>query len=178
MLHSRPRPSGLIEPCRPTTALKPHVGEGWLHELNYDGYRLFARRTIAGVELITRNGHNWAARYPLVTKAVGALKACAAASGGGRECDHQAGEDASARCRAGRRLNRFRGCRRPEKAQGSRTSERRAGGRLTDNPHHSCASARSWPCCPRHCRLSKRRSQPQTIDRPRHGTPPGRICSG
>jgi hypothetical protein len=31
----RPRPSGLIEPCRPTPRFKPHVGEGWLHELNY-----------------------------------------------------------------------------------------------------------------------------------------------
>src|SRR3981081_1342278 len=68
MLHSRPRPLGFIEPCQPTTALKPPIGAGWIHEIKHDGYRMMAQRAGERVRLITRNGYDWSERYPAVVK--------------------------------------------------------------------------------------------------------------
>jgi bifunctional non-homologous end joining protein LigD len=47
-----------------------------VHEIKHDGYRLMARRdpVSVGIRLLTRNGHNWASRYPLIVKAVSQLK--------------------------------------------------------------------------------------------------------
>jgi bifunctional non-homologous end joining protein LigD len=50
------------------------AGPGWLHEIKHDGFRLMARRDAAGVRLLTRNGIDWSARFPLIVEAVGALK--------------------------------------------------------------------------------------------------------
>jgi bifunctional non-homologous end joining protein LigD len=69
-------PSGpFIEPCLPSPADKPPSGSNWIHEIKHDGYRLMARRDPVGIRLITRNGHDWAGRYPLVVEAVNHLKA-------------------------------------------------------------------------------------------------------
>jgi hypothetical protein len=74
MLHSRPRPSGCIEPCQPSNALKPPIGAGWIHEIKHDRYRMMAQRSGDRVRLITRNGYDWSERYPAVTKALELLK--------------------------------------------------------------------------------------------------------
>jgi bifunctional non-homologous end joining protein LigD len=75
----RPYPSpkrpGLIEPCIPTLASRPPVGPQWLHEIKHDGYRLIARKTVGRVRLFTRRGYDWTDRYPLIAKAVTALRA-------------------------------------------------------------------------------------------------------
>ena len=60
-------------PCRPTSADRPPTGPNWIYEIKHDGFRLMARRDSVGIRLLTRNGHNWAARYPLVFQAVDAL---------------------------------------------------------------------------------------------------------
>src|SRR5262245_24805743 len=39
------------------------------------GSRLMVRRDGAGIRLITRNGHDWSGRFPLISEAAGALKA-------------------------------------------------------------------------------------------------------
>jgi ATP-dependent DNA ligase len=73
----RPRraaPPGFVEPCLPSRAERPPSGPGWIHEIKHDGYRLMARRDPAGTRLLTRNGHDWAARYPLIFEAVNRLK--------------------------------------------------------------------------------------------------------
>jgi ATP-dependent DNA ligase len=44
-----------------------------VHEIKHDGFRLMARRDAAGVRLLTRNGHDWADRYPLIAEAASAL---------------------------------------------------------------------------------------------------------
>jgi ATP-dependent DNA ligase len=67
-------PSVFIEPCLPSPADCPPSGSNWIHEIKHDGYRLMARRDAAGVRLLTRNGHDWAARFPLIIEAVTALK--------------------------------------------------------------------------------------------------------
>jgi bifunctional non-homologous end joining protein LigD len=67
----RTYPSGFIEPCLPSPADKPPSGPNWVHEIKHDGYRLMARRDpiAISVRLLTRNGHDWASRYPLIVEA-------------------------------------------------------------------------------------------------------------
>jgi ATP-dependent DNA ligase len=67
-------PSGFIEPCLPSSAERPPSGPGWIHEIKHDGYRLMARRDPIGIRLLTRNGYDWASRYPLIVEAVDRLK--------------------------------------------------------------------------------------------------------
>ena len=74
MLRLRARPVGFIEPCQPTTALKPPIGPGWLHEIKHDGYRLMALRTGERMRLLTRNGNDWSEFFPAVMEALKALE--------------------------------------------------------------------------------------------------------
>jgi ATP-dependent DNA ligase len=45
---------------------QPPTGPDWVHEIKHDGFRLMARRDRIGIRLITRNGYDWAPRYPLI----------------------------------------------------------------------------------------------------------------
>jgi bifunctional non-homologous end joining protein LigD len=67
------RPLGHIEPCLPSPAAHPPAGDGWLHEIKHDGFRIMARRDGGGVRLITRHGHDFTRRFPLAAAAVQAL---------------------------------------------------------------------------------------------------------
>jgi bifunctional non-homologous end joining protein LigD len=51
------------------------VGDGWIHEIKLDGFRMMVRRDRAGVRLLTRNGHDWTGRFPLIAEAAAALRA-------------------------------------------------------------------------------------------------------
>jgi len=77
MLRVPPSPprSGFIEPCLPSAAERPPSGPDWVHEIKHDGFRLMARRDSVGIRLLTRNGHDWADRYPAIVEAVKALRA-------------------------------------------------------------------------------------------------------
>ena len=70
---SRISPSGSIEPCLPSSAGEPPSSPEWVHEIKHDGYRLMARRDPVGIRLLTRNGHDWSPRYPLIVEAVNML---------------------------------------------------------------------------------------------------------
>jgi bifunctional non-homologous end joining protein LigD len=72
---SPPPRSGFVEPCLPSPADSPPTGPDWVHEIKHDGYRLMARRDSVGIRLLTRNGHDWADRYPAIVEAVKALRA-------------------------------------------------------------------------------------------------------
>ena len=74
LLRTRRPPPGFIEPCLPSPADRPPSGPGWIHEIKHDGFRLMVRRDAAGVRLLTRNGHDWSERFPLIAEAAGALK--------------------------------------------------------------------------------------------------------
>jgi len=50
-------------------------GDGWLHELKYDGYRMHARLDRGAVKLLTRTGLDWTHKYPAIAKAVAAVDA-------------------------------------------------------------------------------------------------------
>ena len=47
----------------------PH-GKGWIHEIKYDGYRTLVFFEGGKVRLVTRNGHDWTARYGALAKAL------------------------------------------------------------------------------------------------------------
>ena len=67
--------SRFIEPCLPSPAERPPSGNGWLHEIKHDGFRIMARRDATGVRLISRHGNDFTARFPLAAAAVASLPA-------------------------------------------------------------------------------------------------------
>jgi bifunctional non-homologous end joining protein LigD len=69
------RVSAFIEPCLPSPADRPPSGPGWIHEVKLDGFRMTVRRDSARVRLMTRNGHDWTGRFPLIAEAARALRA-------------------------------------------------------------------------------------------------------
>jgi bifunctional non-homologous end joining protein LigD len=68
------RPVGHIPPCLPSRAERPPVGPEWLHEIKHDGFRIMAWRNENGVRLYTRNGYDFAGRFPQIVEAVSRLK--------------------------------------------------------------------------------------------------------
>src|SRR5262249_7485458 len=64
--------SAFIEPCLPSPADRLPSGSDWIiHEIKLDGFRMMVRRDLAGVRLLTRNGHDWTGRFPLIAEAAG-----------------------------------------------------------------------------------------------------------
>ena len=61
-----------IEPQLATLRTRPPRGDGWLHEVKWDGYRLLAYRD-GGVELYSRNQLPWSQRLPELVTALEAL---------------------------------------------------------------------------------------------------------
>lgn len=45
-------------------------GDGWIHEIKFDGYRLIVRSVGDSVRLFTRNGHDWTHRFGPIAAAV------------------------------------------------------------------------------------------------------------
>ena len=62
-----------FEPCLPRPAAEPPPGPGWIHEIKHDGFRILAHRRGRSVRLFSRNGRNFADRFPLVAAAIEAL---------------------------------------------------------------------------------------------------------
>jgi bifunctional non-homologous end joining protein LigD len=69
------RPSGFIEPCRPSKATRPPSGPFWIHEIKHDGFRLMVCREGSRERLFTRGGYDWADRFPAIVEAASRLKA-------------------------------------------------------------------------------------------------------
>jgi bifunctional non-homologous end joining protein LigD len=59
---------GFIAPQLATLKSKAPVGNKWLHEIKYDGYRLQIHLN-KGAKIYTRNGHDWTNRFPLIAAA-------------------------------------------------------------------------------------------------------------
>ena len=60
---------GFITPCLPSKAPRPPSGPSWIHEIKHDGYRLMVRRSGARVWCYTKNGYDWADRFPAIVAA-------------------------------------------------------------------------------------------------------------
>src|SRR3954464_4061186 len=69
----RLRPPGFIVPCQPILARAVPAGDGWLHELKHDGFRIITYKDGERVWLWSRNGRDWSAEFVAITAAVRAL---------------------------------------------------------------------------------------------------------
>ncbi|MFL5132972.1 MAG: DNA ligase [Microvirga sp.] len=67
------RPPGFILPCRPTLAAKVPTGDGWLHELKHDGFRIIAHKDGERVHLWSRNGRDRTGDFVAIADAMRAL---------------------------------------------------------------------------------------------------------
>lgn len=72
-----PQPT-FVPPALATLVDAPPPGAEWMHEIKYDGYRLQARIEDGAVQLLTRNGLDWTARFPVIAKALKGLKPASA----------------------------------------------------------------------------------------------------
>ena len=52
---------------------EPPAGQGWIHEIKHDGFRILARRDKGRVRLFRRNGYDFTARFPKIAAAVESL---------------------------------------------------------------------------------------------------------
>nr|WP_019858062.1 ATP-dependent DNA ligase [Mesorhizobium loti] len=52
-----------IAPLMPALVEQPPEGDGWIHEVKFDGYRSQLIIDEDGTRIYTRNGHDWTARY-------------------------------------------------------------------------------------------------------------------
>ena len=58
-----------FEFCIPTKGINVPSGPEWLHEINYDGYRLRLERDRDRVRLTSRGGYDWTSRFPWIGEA-------------------------------------------------------------------------------------------------------------
>jgi bifunctional non-homologous end joining protein LigD len=65
--------SAWVEPQLATLVTDPPPGDGWVHEIKLDGYRILLRIERGRVKLLTRNRQDWTARYPVVAEAAATL---------------------------------------------------------------------------------------------------------
>src|SRR3954447_23140005 len=63
-------PPGFIPPCQPVLAAKVPAGDGWIHELKHDGYRILARKEGDDVRLWSRNGRDLSAEFVAIAAAL------------------------------------------------------------------------------------------------------------
>jgi bifunctional non-homologous end joining protein LigD len=63
----------MYAPQLATLVKVPPAGDGWWHEVKFDGYRIGCRIAGGRVTLISRNGHDWTAAYPEIAEAALAL---------------------------------------------------------------------------------------------------------
>jgi bifunctional non-homologous end joining protein LigD len=64
---------GAVAPQLATRVDEAPRGDGWVHEIKFDGYRVMARIEGRDVRLLSRNGKDWTDRFPQLTDALGDL---------------------------------------------------------------------------------------------------------
>jgi bifunctional non-homologous end joining protein LigD len=69
-----PVPQTFIPPELATLVDRPPNGEGWIHEIKHDGYRMPTRLTGGKVAMLTRNALDWTARFRPIADAVTKLR--------------------------------------------------------------------------------------------------------
>jgi bifunctional non-homologous end joining protein LigD len=63
-----------LEPSQAHTAERPPLGDKWVHEIKYDGYRIQARIDGSNIKLLTRKALDWTERFPRLVAALRSLK--------------------------------------------------------------------------------------------------------
>jgi bifunctional non-homologous end joining protein LigD len=64
-----------IQPCSPIPAKAVPTGDGWVHEIKFDGYRVQAHKVGSTVRLYSRNGHDFTERFPSIAQLLHELPA-------------------------------------------------------------------------------------------------------
>jgi len=64
-----------VKPQLATLVKEAPDGSDWLHEIKLDGYRMHARLDAGRVQILTRRGNDWTAKYPAIAKALAGLPA-------------------------------------------------------------------------------------------------------
>jgi bifunctional non-homologous end joining protein LigD len=64
-----------VPPSLATLRSTAPSGEGWVHEIKFDGYRIQARLDHGEVRLLTRKGLDWTQKFPNIAAAVAKLPA-------------------------------------------------------------------------------------------------------
>jgi bifunctional non-homologous end joining protein LigD len=70
--HAGALPFG-VSPQLATRVDEAPRGESWVHEIKFDGYRLFARIDGRDVRLLSRNGKDWTQRFPALVSILAEL---------------------------------------------------------------------------------------------------------
>lgn len=68
------RPPKWIKPQLTRLVDEAPPGDGWLHEIKFDGYRMHARIDGGKAKLLTRTGLDWSHRYGRTVEALQSLK--------------------------------------------------------------------------------------------------------
>jgi bifunctional non-homologous end joining protein LigD len=69
----RQSPPDFIPPQLATLVSDPPKGEGWVHEIKFDGYRLLARLEKGKVRLVTRANNDWTGKFKGICAALSKL---------------------------------------------------------------------------------------------------------
>jgi ATP-dependent DNA ligase len=59
---------GFIPPQLATLKLKAPMGDKWIHEIKFDGYRVQVHLNKGKAKIYTRNGHDWTNRFHLIAE--------------------------------------------------------------------------------------------------------------
>lgn len=62
-----------LDPQLATLVKAPVDGDGWLHEIKHDGYRMLARLENGVVRMMSRTGRDWTGKFPRVERALARL---------------------------------------------------------------------------------------------------------
>lgn len=77
---SKPKPKSsagvpvYIKTADPTPTKHPPAGEGWVHEIKFDGYRIELRKEGRDVKLISRNELDWTKQFSFIAEAASKLQ--------------------------------------------------------------------------------------------------------
>jgi bifunctional non-homologous end joining protein LigD len=63
-----------IEPQLATPVSGPPAGDDWIHEVKFDGYRMFCRVDLGHVRFFSRNHKDWSRPLPLLVRAASELR--------------------------------------------------------------------------------------------------------
>ena len=66
-------PAAFIDPRLPTRVEKAPTADGWVHEINHDGFRLQIHARKGRMRLYTMTGVDWSDRYPWIVRDVARL---------------------------------------------------------------------------------------------------------
>jgi bifunctional non-homologous end joining protein LigD len=69
---------GFEEPELATLVSNPPEGDGWIHEIKFDGYRLLVRIDGASIQVMTRRGQDWTRKFGDLVSAAASLGAARA----------------------------------------------------------------------------------------------------